>query len=71
MWVALFLICSVSFPCEHVVEDKRTYHETKEQCEQHAIALSVYMTQRIKEIGYDVDIRYRCDIDKEVKRING
>jgi hypothetical protein len=71
MWVALFLVCSNAFPCEQVVETQRTYHVTKEKCEEHAIGLSIFMTQRFKELGYDVDIGYKCDKDNEVKQING
>lgn len=71
MWVALFLVCSDAFPCEHVVETEPTYHVTKEKCEEHAAGLTVYMTHRFRELGYAVEIGYRCNLDESVKRANG
>lgn len=71
MWVAVFLVCLQGIGCDEVIETKPAYHATKEQCEEHAIKLSLFMIQRFKEIGYDVEVGYKCDKDNEVKQING
>jgi hypothetical protein len=71
MWVALFLVCIQNVGCEQVVETKKTYHPNQEVCEDHAIKLSKLMTHRFKELGYNAEIGYRCDLDKKVIQING
>ena len=67
MWVALFLVCLPNIGCEEVVETQRTYHATKEQCEENAIAKSLYMTEKFRELGHDTKIWYRCDKDRSIR----
>jgi hypothetical protein len=67
MWVALFLVCLQDVGCDQVVETERTYHSSKETCEANAIMLSQFMTKRFSEIGYTVEIGYRCDLDKSIR----
>jgi azurin len=67
MWVALFLVCLVDIGCDQVVETNRTYYASKEKCEANAINLTKTMTKRFNEIGYNVEIGYRCDLDKSIK----
>lgn len=67
MWVALFLVCLPGMGCEEVVEVKRTYHSTQEICEQNAVRKSGDLISQFRKLGYNVEVGYRCDLDKTIR----
>lgn len=71
MWVAMWIVCIATQPCEEVVDVTPKYFEVEQECKKYGEQKAIFMANYLKEKNIPSKIGYRCNRESSIREANG